>query len=134
METSVSLCVRLLQMLIRITSNYNEKGVYRGNAVSSIQQSVVSNETRPKALVSNYTHRPNALRSNNSSTVFTPHPKVEKGKKACWGCGSESHMLSQCPNESRTVNNITVKANANACTQRIRNRVRLMKLLPPIRS
>jgi hypothetical protein len=100
------------------TSNYNEKGVYRGNAVSNIQLSAVSIETRPKAPVPNYTHRLNASSSNNSSPVVTPYETVEKGKKACWGCGSESHMLSQCPNKSKTVNNRTVKAKANACTVR----------------
>ena len=50
--------------------------------------------------------------------MFTSHQIVEKGKKACWGCGSESHMLSQCPNKSKSVYNRTVKAKANACTVR----------------
>jgi len=103
------------------TSNYNEKGVYRGNIVSNIQLSVGSNDIRPKASVSNYNYRLSTFNSSNSATnsqVFTPPHKVEKSKKSCWGCVSESHMLSQCPNKSKSVTNKTVKANVNACTVR----------------
>jgi len=50
--------------------------------------------------------------------MFTPRNKVEKGKKSCWGCGSESRMLSQCQYKSKSVTNTTVNANIHACTLR----------------
>ena len=81
----------------------------------------MSSETRSKSNTSSYNNRLNTLNSGNGATASqasASNQKVEKSKRSCWGCGSESHMLAQCPNpnKSKTEVNKTVKAKVNACT------------------
>lgn len=99
------------------TSNYDERGAYRGNAVSNIRIIAENGEARSRAGISNPNLRPNkpAVSSGANSSVPAPSQKAEKTKK-CYGCDSEFHFVAQCPNKVKPAGSPPVKASAKACS------------------
>jgi hypothetical protein len=95
------------------TRYFNDKGIYRGNTISNIQLGAGNNDTR-KASVSSYYNRPNTFHSivtGQLPVMWLLGFKNLKRLENLAGVCSESHILSQFPDKSKTGTNETVKEN-----------------------
>lgn len=98
-------------------SNYNDKGFYRGNSVTNVHLGNSGNVTdTPQNQKPGYVSNKSSVRSQSDVSVSRHFKDVsrvrdtnDKGKRVCWECGSDSHLLSQCPNKSKQVNSRNVK-------------------------
>jgi hypothetical protein len=86
-------------------SNYNEKGVYRGAAVTNISLTSSARNGCEQPQKSSVFGNMQAQPSVPKSEIIVASPvgagKDGKGKKGCWGCGSDKHRLAQCPEKGK---------------------------------
>ena len=101
-------------------SNYNDKDVYRGRSVSNINLGNTATDSRKTEV--NRQQQPTAGNKPNGGKTTAEAPSTAskgggKGGNTCWGCGSDGHIIANCPNKPKvSSNNAPVKqAKGYAC-------------------
>jgi hypothetical protein len=99
------------------TSNYNDKGVYRGNSVFNVHLNNSTHESRARpstngAAASKSGQQGSSERPVTDSQTSVVNTKGDKSKRSCWGCGSDGHMVAKCPNKTKQSSSIAATKHA----------------------